>query len=441
MTVIKTNPDVGLRPLLRFSQQFLNTDPSNTAYILKENIEKLVRVFTGELQELEEAIVDLMYNLAVFDFLDEDGNIFVEKAFGKSLDVIAKVVGAEPRQGMSDDQYRAEIALQIAINTSKGNIVDVTEALKKITQATIVEWTDNFPAGIDFTTNGDYAGAEVISQITQILSAGVGFSLTYKNEDIGVFEFSDRVYDSDVRLYCSVTNGSANVTLAQPTRLLKAGVIVLFESTGATQFTVSSVSGTSVVLTGNFSGSTNNFTYMTVKDGGILYSPDYNTYKAWSDLYSTFANPVSVTNGSDTVTINAADNTKAFAGDRIFFDEESGNEYIIDSIAGTSIVLTTDYDGTTNATATAYISRVNKTLTGTVQVTNGSASVVYNDTTDNPKVMSGDAIFFGGSQTGYQVDTTSGTGFTMTAVYTGSTNAAISCAVRPRSGALVDIFF
>ena len=37
--------------------------------------------------------------------------------------------------------------------------------------------------------------------------------------------------------------------------------------------------------------------------------------------------------------------------------------------------------------------------------------------------------------------TTSGTGFTMTAVYTGSTNASISCDVRPHSGALVDIFF
>lgn len=440
MTILKANPDVGLRPLLRFTQQFLNTNPG-TDYILKENIEKLVRIFTNELQELEYAIIDLLYNLALFDVLDENGNLIAEKIYGKSLDMLAKVVGAEPRQGMTDDQYRAEIALQIAINTSKGNIVDVTEALKKITQGTIIEWEDDFPAGINFTTNGTYAGREVISQITQILSAAVGFSITYKNEEIGVFEFSDTIYDSTQRVYCSVTNGSPNVTLSKPNDLVVAGAKLLFEGTGSTQFTVSSVSGVDVVLTGNYSGSTDSYTYCTVKDGGVRYSPNGNTWKAWGDMYSTFANSVSVTNGSATVTINAADTSKILEGDRVFFDEESLYEYVVDTVSGTTVTLATTYEGATNATATIYITRRNATLTGTVQVTNGSPNVTYNTAADFPLVKAGDTVFFAGSQTGYTVDSSNGTGFVMTANYAGTTNAAIECSVNPHSGALVDIFF
>jgi hypothetical protein len=439
MTVITVNPDVGLRPLLRFSQQFLNTDTTKPEYVLKENIEKLVRVFTAELQELEEALVDVMYNLAVFDFVDSEGNIVAEKAYGKSLDLLAKIVGAEPRQGMSDEQYRAEIALQIAINTSKGNIIDVVNAIKKITQGTIIEWTDAFPAGISFITNGKYAGSEVLSQITQILSAGVDFSIAYKNEDLGVFEFSDYLLNSTKRFSCSATNGSATVNMSTTVPVIKAGAVVLFEETGGTEFTVLSVSGNVVTLTGNYTGTTNTNTYLTIKDGGITYYPSSDKDKSWGDLYSIFANSVSITDGSDTVTINAADNDKCFAGDYIYFNEESNNAYEVATISGTTITLTTDYVGTTDATATAYVFRKDRDLAGTVGVTNGSTAVTYNDTTDKTKVSIGDTVTFDNTSAYYTVSATSGTGFTLSSNFTGTTNATASCHVITHAGVFIDI--
>ena len=508
MTVISKNPDIGLRPLLRFSQQFLNTDQTKPDLILKENIEKLVRVFAGELQELEDALVDIMYNLCVFDIKDSDGNTLVNQAYGKSLDLIAAVVGAEPRQGMTDDQYRAEIALQIAINTSMGNIHDVTDALKKITQGTVIEWTDDFPAGINFVTNGNYAGREVLDQITQILSAAVGFSIAYRDDSVGVFEFSDGLVNCIEHIPVSVTNSSTSATLTNGDERIKVGTVIVFGYDTSVSYTVTVRTGNTITLNNAYAGATNTEEYLNIKSGANTYHPSYQRYKAWADTYSTLSIPADVTNGSGTVNLDAADaalitngdtvyfeydpsvtysvtavggtsitispvyagftdtpvqmfvhgvNTASvtdgsatvtidtsydyliFAGDRVFFDFDSSNNYVVESVSSGTITLKEEFNGNTNANASLFVVRRNKTLTGTCSVTSGNNTVTINNSVDYPKVMVGDIVVFGGQNTYYEVATTTGTGFTLTTNYSGSTNASISCAVYPHSGAFLDI--
>lgn len=65
---------------------------------------------------------------------------------------------------------------------------------------------------------------------------------------------------------------------------------------------------------------------------------------------------VSVTNGSPDVTINALDKAKIGIGDTVYFGLETSG-YMVDSIAGTTVRLTTNYTGATNASQTMVIKR------------------------------------------------------------------------------------
>jgi len=510
MTVITRNENLGLRPLLRFSPQFLNTDDNQPDLVLKSNIQKLVSTFTLELQELEDTLIELMYSLCVFDFTDpSDPNNVIARTEGYGLDIIASIVGAKPRQGMTDDQYRAEIALQIAINTSKGNITDVVAALKKITQGSIIEWTDDFPAAINFITNGNFAGQEVLDQITQILSAAVGFTIAYRDDSVGVFEFSDKLVNCTHQIPVSVTNSNTAVTLLDGDINVTAGTTLNFGYNTGVTYTVSSRTGNALVISPAYAGSTSSAEYALIKLGAQLsYHPDKYTWKAWADLYSNMSMDASVTNGSATVTLSATDvalittgdvvffeyditdtyvatvasattitldsvyagdtttsasmfvqgvntaaitdgsdtvtidssyNSLMFEGDYCYFNNDSSNAYKITDITGGTITLAEDYKGTTDPYAAMFVTRGNKTLAGTCDITNASSTVVINTPADRPKVMVGDTLFFDGSVIGYTVATKTGTGCTITPVYAGTTNATASCRVVPHCGAFLDI--
>lgn len=67
-------------------------------------------------------------------------------------------------------------------------------------------------------------------------------------------------------------------------------------------------------------------------------------------------NTVSVTSGSPTVTINAADTDKIAVGDTVYFGLQT-TSYIIDSISGTTVRLTANYAGATNASQTMVVRR------------------------------------------------------------------------------------
>ena len=68
-------------------------------------------------------------------------------------------------------------------------------------------------------------------------------------------------------------------------------------------------------------------------------------------------NTVSVTNGSPSVTINAGDASKLNQGDIVIFGLQT-SEYVVDTIVGTTVTLTTNYGSSTNASQTMVIKKV-----------------------------------------------------------------------------------
>jgi len=330
MTTITKNTDVALVPLLRFSQQFQNDDTTKPDLILKQGIENLVRVFCDELQELENAALEVMYELDLAN------------VSGSSLDVIGKLVGVTSRQSMTDAELRTEIELQIAINSSKGTIDDVVAAIKRITRSTIVEWVESFPASVDFTVNGNTASKKVLDQIGRLFSAGVGFNILYRDEVLGVFNFGDYTgasvenYPDDYiwRAYsdiysCDVTDGSVNVTIPVGNNTLGAvGDIVYFNGDLTTPYEIASigvVAPTTLALTVAYDGAT--------QDGAQLYI-QRNQYN--------FVGGINALNGSTAVTVTTVN--KVQAGDTLFING-SGTPYPVTMAAGTSITLATAYLG------------------------------------------------------------------------------------------------
>ena len=274
MTVITRDSDVAKTALLRWSPQFYNEDDTKPALILKQNLESLVRVFTDELQELEDAIIGVMYELDL------------TKATGSSLDVIAAVVGAIERNGLSDDDYRAEIELQVAINTSKGTIPGIIDAIKRITKSNIVEWLEGNewpipqPAAISFVVNGSVANQQVLDRITMLLGAGVGFDIAYRDDNVGVFNFSEQSGVTNIKfpdnyrwrafsdVYpASVVNGSASVTIsATHNNLAGVGSILYFDGNLQEPYEIQSIGGTTITLTNTYSGTTNSNAVLYIYD-------------------------------------------------------------------------------------------------------------------------------------------------------------------------------
>jgi PKD repeat protein len=101
-------------------------------------------------------------------------------AEGTSLDLIGDIVGC-PRTSVDDDIYRADIYFQIAINNSKGTAEELITALKRISGASAVDFSEGQPATITLTINDtiDIPLETIIARLNKIRPAGVKLILKY----------------------------------------------------------------------------------------------------------------------------------------------------------------------------------------------------------------------------------------------------------------------
>lgn len=103
----------------------------------KPKILALTTVYIQQLQELEDALSDLLTETNL-------GN-----AVGIHLDNIGAIVG-ELRLGRSDSQYRIAISARILLNTSNGTIEDVIALAIASTEILLtIEITEYFPASFN----------------------------------------------------------------------------------------------------------------------------------------------------------------------------------------------------------------------------------------------------------------------------------------------------
>ena len=124
------------------------------------NLNAILEIFSTPFDELK----------VVFAALKNILNL--ESAEGAQLDLIGAIV-EEKRNGRLDPDYIVGIQFKIFKNTSRGFVDDVVKALKFITSATRVIYSDNPPASYTIYTDGTGLTDDVKILIDKLTAAGV----------------------------------------------------------------------------------------------------------------------------------------------------------------------------------------------------------------------------------------------------------------------------
>lgn len=129
-------------------------------YKSADNFNKILLVFSSAFDDLKDVNDDLK------NVLNIDDNE------GAQLDLIGDII-VEKRNGRSDVDYRTGIKFKIFKNSSRGFVDDIVKALKFITSADLVIYSDNPPASYTIYTNGQNLPSDLQSMIDKLSAAGV----------------------------------------------------------------------------------------------------------------------------------------------------------------------------------------------------------------------------------------------------------------------------
>lgn len=124
------------------------------------NLNKILLVLSTAFEDLNEVFIDLKNILNI------------DNAFGAQLDLIGDII-REKRNGRSDVDYIKGIKFKIFKNTSRGSVDDIVRALKFITSASLVVYSDNPPASYTIYTNGTNLPSDLHLLIDSLSVAGV----------------------------------------------------------------------------------------------------------------------------------------------------------------------------------------------------------------------------------------------------------------------------
>jgi len=105
-------------------------------------------------------------------FADIKNLLNLDSAEGAQLDLIGAIV-EEKRNGRLDDEYLKWIKFKIFKNSSRGFVDDIVKALKFITSATKVIYSDNPPASYTIYTDGTALEDDIKILIDKLTAAGV----------------------------------------------------------------------------------------------------------------------------------------------------------------------------------------------------------------------------------------------------------------------------
>ncbi len=96
-------------------------------YKNKPRLASLLLIFLDQVQELEDALFQLITDRAI------------DAAVGVQLDILGDIVGQPERVGLSDDDYRTIIKARIKVNRSDGHAEQLIEILALVATLTGVE--------------------------------------------------------------------------------------------------------------------------------------------------------------------------------------------------------------------------------------------------------------------------------------------------------------
>ena len=150
------DPNTDISGSIKFKQQFFFEEKPHMAAIMN--------AIASELQELSDAIYDVMTE------------IDVNSAVGSQLDLLGKVYGRS-RDGYGDEAYRSLLKMQIGINVSNGTINPMIAIIKSVTDSTKVDMFEDYPAAVSAVVNGGTVNAELLAELESVASAGVDMSI------------------------------------------------------------------------------------------------------------------------------------------------------------------------------------------------------------------------------------------------------------------------
>lgn len=146
----------------------------------KVRIEALLTAFVDQVQMLEDTTQDLIVGRAL------------DTAEGVQLDLLGEIVG-QAREGMDDDAYRLRIKVRIIQNLSEGEAERAIQVYKALLGATLVVYSELYPASVYIMGGGDVPPAQVSSlkqNIEKVLPATVELVYFGKFDAVEPFSFS-----------------------------------------------------------------------------------------------------------------------------------------------------------------------------------------------------------------------------------------------------------
>ncbi len=158
---------------------------------MANDIEKLIGVFTDQLQEIETALLEVLIETRLAN------------AVGAQLDVIGVIVKLK-RNDLSDSDYRDRLYVRILINKSSGTIPEILEVIEGILRTDQqVTLTEYFPAAMVIRFDGTLLvdSDVLVADVKETRAGGVGVDIEYNlagDEDTFTFatgdvaEFDDR---------------------------------------------------------------------------------------------------------------------------------------------------------------------------------------------------------------------------------------------------------
>jgi len=136
----------------------------------KTRIATLICAFTAEVQEIELVIYDLLIKRSL------------DASTGAQLDGVGEIVGKEREPGQSDEDYRTAIRIQIGINNGSGEPETLITAFKELTNANIILYQENYPAGVSMYSDGGIV-PNLKTEMEKIAPAGVNLNLVVSGSD------------------------------------------------------------------------------------------------------------------------------------------------------------------------------------------------------------------------------------------------------------------
>jgi hypothetical protein len=156
----------------------------------------VVASFLNQVQQLEDHTLDLFYSRTL------------SGASGAQLDVIGRVVG-EPRDGLTDDEYRRFLSVRIAVNFAQGERGRLTDIVALATGSADVHFQPTYPAAfiVSYFTGTPFTPAlraRIKALVEAATGSGIGYTIIEANADYFGFAEDDDALGFDEGFFSEI---------------------------------------------------------------------------------------------------------------------------------------------------------------------------------------------------------------------------------------------